>query len=54
MDNLNSLQQAGSIPGAGQPSPEDEAKRKQEEEMRRGLLATILDTEARERCTSLV
>jgi programmed cell death protein 5 len=31
---------------------EGDAKRAQEEQMRRDLLATVLDTAARERCTS--
>lgn len=36
--------------GAGGESGEDEGKRAAEEQMRRDLLATVLDHAARERC----
>lgn len=49
MENLTQIpQQAG-----GANSPEDEAKRAQEEQMRRDVMVTVLDTAARERCTFL-
>ena len=34
-----------------QPDSESKAKQEQEEQVRRDLLATLLDTAARERCT---
>ena len=43
----NAAAQAG-----GQSNEEEAAKQAQEEQMRRDLLATVLDTAARERCTS--
>jgi hypothetical protein len=48
----------GAQGGGGQPSGDDQAKREAEEQMRRDLLATVLDPAARERrespfCTSL-
>ncbi|KAL0947461.1 hypothetical protein HGRIS_013568 [Hohenbuehelia grisea] len=52
MDNLNQLQQAGTA-AQPQPSAEDEAKRAQEEQMRRDLLATVLDSAARERLSRI-
>ncbi|KAG7452799.1 uncharacterized protein BT62DRAFT_27018 [Guyanagaster necrorhizus] len=38
---------------AGAKSQEDEAKRAQEEQMRRDLMATVLDTAARERLSRI-
>jgi programmed cell death protein 5 len=55
---IQQLKQQGgsSSPSAGRPAPsgegEDGAQRAAEEEMRRNLLATVLDSSARERCTS--
>ncbi|KAI0781357.1 DNA-binding TFAR19-related protein [Trametes elegans] len=40
---------AGQAPQGGAPSGEDQTKREAEEQMRRDLLATILDNGARER-----
>jgi programmed cell death protein 5 len=55
MEGLSQLPQ-GAVPTQGgapkQGGAEDEAKRAQEEQMRRDLLATVLDSAARERCTS--
>ncbi len=39
----------GAQGGGGQPSGDDQAKREAEEQMRRDLLATVLDPAARER-----
>jgi DNA-binding TFAR19-related protein (PDSD5 family) len=39
---------------SGLPGGEEEANRAKEEEMRRNLMATVLDTAARERCTSVL
>ncbi|KAK0225210.1 PDCD5-related protein [Armillaria nabsnona] len=49
MENLTQIpQQAG-----GAKSPEDEAKRAQEEQMRRDVMVTVLDTAARERLSRI-
>lgn len=40
-----------SIPN-GTQGGEDETKKSQEEQMRRDVMSTVLDTAARERCTS--
>jgi programmed cell death protein 5 len=54
MEGLSQLPQG--VPAQGgapqQGGAEDEAKRAQEEQMRRDLLATVLDSAARERCMS--
>lgn len=47
---MNQLQQ--STPRGGE-SGEDDGKRAAEEQMRRDLLATVLDSAARERCTPI-
>lgn len=48
---MSQLQQQGPAQGGG--SGEEEAKRTAEEQMRRDVLATVLDSAARERCMSL-
>ena len=50
---MNQLQQ-GSPAGGAAPSGEDAAQRAAEEEMRHNLLATLLDSAARERCMLLL
>ena len=55
---LSQLQQqsASAIPqsqnASGAPGQESEEKRAAEEQMRRDILATVLDSAARERCAS--
>jgi hypothetical protein len=51
MEGLNELPQGTPVTG-GPTQGEDEAKKAQEEQMRRDMMATVLDTGARERCTS--
>ncbi|TFY75619.1 hypothetical protein EWM64_g8392 [Hericium alpestre] len=46
---LNQLQQKESGGAPGEGAGEDEAKRQNEEQMRRDMLATVLDSAARER-----
>lgn len=50
MEGLKELPQGTSLPG-GPPNKggEEEAKKSQEEQMRRDVMATVLDTGARER-----
>lgn len=51
MEGLGQLPQG--VPSGNAPTQggaEEEAKRAQEEEMRRDLMATVLDLAARERC----
>lgn len=50
MDGLKELPKGSPVPG-GQGG-DDGAKKAQEEQMRRDLMATVLDTGARERRTS--
>ena len=52
MEGLNNLPQGMPVPGAGAQGEEDETKKVQEEQMRRDVMATVLDTGARERCKS--
>jgi hypothetical protein len=52
MEGLKELPQGMPVPGAAPQGGEDEAKKAQEEQMRRDVMATVLDTGARERCTS--
>lgn len=48
MEGLSQIPQG--VPSqSGQTGAEDEAKRAQEEQMKRDLMATVLDTAARER-----
>ena len=49
---MEGLPQGTPLPGGGPQGGEDEAKKAQEEQMRRDVMATVLDTGARERCTS--
>jgi hypothetical protein len=49
MEGLKELPQGIPAPGVGAQSGEDEAKKVQEEQMRRDVMATVLDTAARER-----
>ncbi|PBK87556.1 hypothetical protein ARMGADRAFT_1168565 [Armillaria gallica] len=49
MENLTQIPQQA----AGANSPEDEAKRAQEEQMRRDVMVTVLDTAARERLSRI-
>lgn len=51
MEALKELPQGTPVPGGAQ-NGEDEAKKSQEEQMRRDVMASVLDTAARERCTS--
>lgn len=55
-EGLTALPPGVTPPQAG-PSPsgagEDDGKRAKEEEMRRDMMATVLDTAARERCAYL-
>lgn len=50
---MSQLQQNGSRGPTGEGG-EDDSKRAAEEQMRRDLLATVLDTAARERCTPIL
>ncbi|KDQ59590.1 hypothetical protein JAAARDRAFT_175026 [Jaapia argillacea MUCL 33604] len=50
---LGQLQQAGNGGAGGQGSGEDEGKKAAEEQMRRDLLATVLDHAARERLSRI-
>ena len=56
---LNQLQQQGtsglsqSPNASGAPGQESEEKRAADEQMRRDILATVLDHAARERCASI-
>jgi hypothetical protein len=52
MEGLKELPQGAPVPGGPTQGGEDEAKKAQEEQMRRDVMATVLDTGARERCTS--
>jgi len=52
MEGLKELPQGMPVPGAGAQGGEDETKKVQEEEMRRDVMATVLDSAARERRTS--
>lgn len=50
MEGLSQIPQSAPGQGGSQASAaEDEAKRAQEEQMKRDLMATVLDTAARER-----
>lgn len=49
MDGLKELPQGGQGPLSREGGAEDAAKKVQEEQMRRDLLMTVLDTGARER-----
>lgn len=51
MEGLKEVPQGSHIAGGSQGG-EDETKKSQEEQMRRDVMATVLDTGARERCTS--
>lgn len=51
MEGLKELPQGTPVAG-GPTQGEDGAKKAQEEQMRRDMMATVLDTGARERCTS--
>jgi hypothetical protein len=51
MDGLKELPQGMPVPAAGPQGGEDDAKKAQEEQMRRDVMASVLDTGARERCT---
>ncbi|KIJ44195.1 hypothetical protein M422DRAFT_67506 [Sphaerobolus stellatus SS14] len=46
-------QQLAALPEGARPSPQDNAKRDAEEQMRRDLLATVLDPGARERLSRI-
>ena len=50
MEGLKELPQGAPMPGGSQGG-EAEAKKSQEEQMRRDVMATVLDTGARERRT---
>jgi len=52
MEGLKELPQGTPVPDVGVQGGEDEAKKAQEEQMRRDVMATVLDTGARERCKS--
>jgi programmed cell death protein 5 len=49
MEGLSQTPQGATTQGGSQGGAEDEAKRAQEEQMKRDLMATVLDTAARER-----
>jgi programmed cell death protein 5 len=51
MEGLKELPRGIPAPSGGAQGGEDEAKKAQEEQMRRDIMATVLDTGARERCT---
>jgi hypothetical protein len=52
MEGLKELPQGMPAPGASAQGGEDETKKAQEEQMRRDVMATVLDSAARERRTS--
>ncbi|KIJ63262.1 hypothetical protein HYDPIDRAFT_113228 [Hydnomerulius pinastri MD-312] len=52
MEGLPQLPQ-GLQPQAGEPNPEEQAQREAEETMRRDMMATVLDTAARERLSRI-
>ncbi|KIM87509.1 hypothetical protein PILCRDRAFT_815033 [Piloderma croceum F 1598] len=53
MEGLKELPQGIPVPGAGSQGGEDEAKKVQEEQMRRDVMATVLDSAARERLSRI-
>ncbi|KAH7889989.1 PDCD5-related protein [Phlebopus sp. FC_14] len=52
MEGLTQLPQ-GLKPQGGQPNPEEQAQREAEETMRRDMMATVLDSAARERLSRI-
>jgi programmed cell death protein 5 len=50
---MEGLPQGTPLPGGGPQGGEDEAKKAQEEQMRRDVMATVLDTGARERLSRI-
>jgi len=53
MEGLKELPSGTPVPGGPTQSGEDEAKKAQEEQMRRDIMATVLDTGARERLSRI-
>ena len=49
MEGVSQLPQGLQPQPAGQPNAEEQARREAEESMRRDMMATVLDTAARER-----
>ncbi|KAF8163189.1 PDCD5-related protein [Crassisporium funariophilum] len=53
MEGMGAAPQGSPIPKGGNSGQDDEGKRAQEEQMRRDLLTTVLDTAARERLSRI-
>jgi len=53
MEGLRELPQGTPVPGGAAQNGEDEAKKAQEEQMRRDIMTTVLDTGARERLSRI-